>query len=486
MAFLSSNRYIYAIILFILFQFILLSGCFFLGQKVIIEEEKFVYLPEIKLLGFMLPEQHDLQQNQKKSANYWKSFIQYWKQNKKKKYTPPYLLLYSCDGKELKSTSKWIYPYRIDQKTLVLKKPFLPGTEYSEDLKTNLNKYLPINNEDTYVFGALTDFGAFYPVSNFFTRSDLKSVFEKKTPQKHISFSAPLNPTFKKVPTSHFDKNNDIIITFPDNEHMRFKFVQPGSFYYGSTEKEAQKALREIGVRVDYETPQTVMKISNGFWIAEKELTRAQFFSYLFNDRNTDWSLWKQLFDYWRPQNRLNVPMTYINQSHIYSFLLWMNATQWKKRKPLPEYQFDLPTEIEWEYAAKGKAGKYSKVRLFPWGNGEKLAHTKAVFSAHNSIISYPEPVGRKIKGKSWCGAYDMAGNVHELCKNFFYDYNEKYTNKQLLQRNTIMKDIRKSVARGGAYNTTLWECRCSSRYDIFQDLRQKNVGARIVLVIRK
>jgi formylglycine-generating enzyme required for sulfatase activity len=86
-----------------------------------------------------------------------------------------------------------------------------------------------------------------------------------------------------------------------------------------------------------------------------------------------------------------------------------------------------LPTEAEWEYAARGPES-----RIFPWGNtfdGTRLNYCDAKCElgiADNTVDDgYPDtaPVGSFPSGMSWCGALDMAGNVREWVSDWYGVY---------------------------------------------------------------
>lgn len=73
-----------------------------------------------------------------------------------------------------------------------------------------------------------------------------------------------------------------------------------------------------------------------------------------------------------------------------------------------------LPTEYEWEVAARGKEG-----RQYPWGN-EPPGPDRANF---NFLFGHPTPVGSFEKGKTPEGVYDMAGNVWEILQGNWTEY---------------------------------------------------------------
>jgi len=146
----------------------------------------------------------------------------------------------------------------------------------------------------------------------------------------------------------------------------------------------------------------------------------------------------------------------------------WMDAVayaRWISEKT--GFYFRLPTEAEWEYAARsgGREEKYAggeDVDQVAWYNDNSDG------SAH--------PVG--MKSPNGLGIYDMCGNVSEWCLDFYHKeayHNHASYNPRVMEQNTCR------VVRGGSWNYGARDVRCADRGLFNPEYRGCDLGFRLI-----
>jgi formylglycine-generating enzyme required for sulfatase activity len=166
-------------------------------------------------------------------------------------------------------------------------------------------------------------------------------------------------------------------------------------------------------------------------------------------------------------------PVVYVSSLEAIKFCQSLSTRERKK--------YRLPTEAEWEYAARGADG-----RKYPWGNHEhrgdlaNFADRNTVFAWSDREIDdgYPEssPVGAFPFGASPFGLEDMAGNVWEWC----YDYFEPYRGVAKIDPRGPTAGA-KRVMRGGSWKSRFASLRATTRNSNVPNYSCNDLGFRIV-----
>ena len=217
--------------------------------------------------------------------------------------------------------------------------------------------------------------------------------------------------------------------------------VEGGTFTMGATSEQGNDALND-------EKPAHQVTLSD-YYIGETEVTQA---------------LWQAVMG--------NNPSSFKGNSNPVESVSWNDCQEFiRKLNSLTGRTFRLPTEAEWEFAARGgresKGYKYSgsnDVDNVAWHYGNSDQTTHAV----------------KTKSPNELGIYDMSGNVREWCQDWCGSYS---SNAQTNPRGPSSGSYYR-VLRGGCWFNFAGWCRVSARYSNLPDYGYHEFGLRLVLVL--
>jgi serine/threonine protein kinase/formylglycine-generating enzyme required for sulfatase activity len=165
-----------------------------------------------------------------------------------------------------------------------------------------------------------------------------------------------------------------------------------------------------------------------------------------------------------------NIPATAINWFDAMAYCRWRSQRE--------GVQYRLPTEAEWEKAARGTDGRY-----FPWGDGFDPTFCKMRESRPG--LNQPEPVGAFILDESPFGVRDMAGSARCWTLDVFGEVNEVDIMAEVEPSPGSARDVTSFRAvRGGTWGTTESRSRCASRHKRFSVMRTPFIGFRLLRVL--
>ena len=217
-------------------------------------------------------------------------------------------------------------------------------------------------------------------------------------------------------------------------------YVPGGSFLMGTSDREIEHMLQGLGAErrsvlaeeLRTEQPQHE-RLIEAFWIGRTEVTVRQ----------------------WRSVVRSAPEGNDQGEDHPVTCVSWDDCEAFCQSVAL-----ELPTEAQWEYAARGPEGN-----VYPWGNewDEKRCCNAKNRGAGRRTLQ----VGSLPAGASWCGALDMAGNVWEWCMDLYYeDAYDRYAGGD--PPSPDMGEREDGVLRGGAWGLGAAQFFRSSSRQIF------------------
>lgn len=219
-------------------------------------------------------------------------------------------------------------------------------------------------------------------------------------------------------------------------------FVPPAEFTMGADDG------------YDNERPARKVKITRGFWVYRTPVTNAMYGRFLAANRG------QRKPPYWtHPRFKApDQPVVGVTWDEAAAYCRWAGAR--------------LPTEAEWELAARG-----ADARQFPWGK-EPPDPTRAVFALPEASAA-PAATGKLAPGAGPFNARDQLGNVWEWCADW---YQREYYKSAPAENPPGAPSGSLRSARGGSYLTPAYWMRLSFRMRFDPAARQQDLGFRPVV----
>ena len=235
---------------------------------------------------------------------------------------------------------------------------------------------------------------------------------------------------------------------------MEFRQVHAGRFRMGSDEGQREMFLGD-------ESPQHEVDLAYDYRIGRFPVTVAQFAEYVERSGH-------------RPGDEdalrgpANAPVNWVSWHEALGFCRWLTET-WRGEEKLQEgWEVRLPSEAEWEKAARGEDG-----RTYPWGNDSNANWG----NSGETGIDRPSAVGCFPGGASPYGAEELSGNVWEWTRSSYRAYPYVLEDDREAPADSALR-----VLRGGAFDRAPWGVRCAVRYGLGPGARGVLMGFRVVV----
>jgi formylglycine-generating enzyme required for sulfatase activity len=257
-------------------------------------------------------------------------------------------------------------------------------------------------------------------------------------------------------------------------EFLGFVKISKGPFVMGSRQGDKEAWDDEFG------NPDR-LNLPYDYWIARYPVTVAQYGVFIAGDGYNTERWWTKAGWQWHQKNRSSTldgwdeQVRYPNRAVMR--VKWFGAMAYSKwlssqlRDQLPkDYVVRLPTEAEWE-----KAARCGDDRKYPWGNDPWTEERANIDDSH---INHVTPVGLYPQGATPTGLYDLSGNVWEWTQGLWKDYPYQPAKDK---RNDVNVDGPR-VVRGGSWYDGRRLARCASRRRYDPGNFSSSIGFRVVV----
>jgi formylglycine-generating enzyme required for sulfatase activity len=247
--------------------------------------------------------------------------------------------------------------------------------------------------------------------------------------------------------------------------HSDMIALPAGEFLMGTSDAQVAQLLRKEAWAKEWddrslfhaEQPQHMVRLP-AFAIAAHPVTNAEYRDFVWEAGYRTPRGWLALDI---PEGLGDAPVTEVSWADARAYCRWLSQ--------MTGLAFRLPTEAEWERAARGEDG-----RLYPWGNDFDPWRCNTLESGNGGVT----PVGLySPSGDSPCGAADMAGNVWEWTSSLLHPYPYRADDGR-----EEAQAAGPRVARGGAWYYSRKLARCAAREGLLPTYTSPTLGFRLAL----